>query len=423
MNVFSTPTRRIVAIEFLLMFALQSVYFVGVIGSATYTLHAGAADVALITLSLNACLVAGNAVAGPVIETIGPRRTLLGVFALCALSGVAAWLLPMGFALPYFSSMTNGLLFGVGTTAIDAYPRFFSADAGELARMNGLNQVAVGAAVIAGPALAGWITTWAPTQAVFVLLAVTPLPAIALTWATREQLTAAEADGRGENEHSAERADERAAERAADHYAARETVDEKGAALATVVEGVRIVFCDDGLRTLFLIGFFGFFAYGAFDSLESLFYRDVLRVGTGWMGWLSAVSGIGGMLGSMLVLKIPKEHFSLRLLAAILVLVGVGSMLYTGTPFVLVAAVGQVVTGIGFGALAPVRTTLTQRRSDPTNIGRVTSVMRVGMNSAGVLPLLAAPALASAFGVQAVLFGASTFAALVGVWYLVRVRL
>ena len=141
------------------------------------------------------------------------------------------------------------------------------------------------------------------------------------------------------------------------------------------------------------------------------------------MGWLSAVSGIGGMLGSMLVLKIPKEHFSLRLLAAILVLVGVGSMLYTGTPFVLVAAVGQVVTGIGFGALAPVRTTLTQRRSDPTNIGRVTSVMRVGMNSAGVLPLLAAPALASAFGVQAVLFGASTFAALVGVWYLVRVRL
>ena len=396
MNVFSTPTRRIVAIEFLLMFALQSVYFVGVIGSATYTLHAGAADVALITLSLNACLVAGNAVAGPVIETIGPRRTLLGVFALCALSGVAAWLLPMGFALLYFSSMTNGLLFGVGTTAIDAYPRFFSADAGELARMNGLNQVAVGAAVIAGPALAGWITTWAPTQAVFVLLAVTPLPAIALTWATREQLTAAEADGRGENEHSAERADERAAERAADHYAARETVDEKGAALATVVEGVRIVFCDDGLRTLFLIGFFGFFAYGAFDSLESLFYRDVLRVGTGWMGWLSAVSGIGGMLGSML---------------------------YTGTPFVLVAAVGQVVTGIGFGALAPVRTTLTQRRSDPTNIGRVTSVMRVGMNSAGVLPLLAAPALASAFGVQAVLFGASTFAALVGVWYLVRVRL
>ena len=410
MNVFSTPTRRIVAIEFLLMFALQSVYFVGVIGSATYTLHAGAADVALITLSLNACLVAGNAVAGPVIDTIGPRRTLLGVFALCALSGVAAWLLPMGFALLYFSSMTNGLLFGVGTTAIDAYPRFFSADAGELARMNGLNQVAVGAAVIAGPALAGWITTWAPTQAVFVLLAVTPLPAIALTWATREQLTAAEEDSRGD-------------ECAADRDAARETVGEKGAALATVVEGVRIVFCDDGLRTLFLIGFFGFFAYGAFDSLESLFYRDVLCVGTGWMGWLSAVSGIGGMLGSMLVLKIPKEHFSLRLLAAILVLVGVGSMLYTGTPFVLVAAVGQVVTGIGFGALAPVRTTLTQRRSDPTNIGRVTSVMRVGMNSAGVLPLLAAPALASAFGVQAVLFGASTFAALVGVWYLVRVRL
>ncbi len=422
MNVFSTPTRRIVAIEFLLMFALQSVYFVGVIGSATYTLHAGAADVALITLSLNACLVAGNAVAGPVIDTVGPRRTLLGVFALCALSGVAAWLLPLGFALLYFSAMTNGLLFGVGTTAIDAYPRFFSADAGELARMNGLNQVAVGAAVIAGPALAGWITTWAPTQAVFVLLAATPLPAITLTWATREQLTAAEAGERGESGHSDGRGDECAADRDAARDAELTGAGEKGAPLATVAEGVRIVFGNEELRTLFLIGFFGFFAYGAFDSLESLFYRDVLRVGTGWMGWLSAVSGVGGMLGSMLVLKIPKERFSLRLLAAILVLVGAGSMLYTGTSFVLVAAVGQVITGIGFGALAPVRTTLTQRRSDPTNVGRVTSVMRVGMNSAGVVPLLAAPALASAFGVQVVLFGASTFAALVGVWYLVRAR-
>lgn len=171
---------------------------------------------------------------------------------------------------------------------------------------------------------------------------------------------------------------------------------------------------------LFFIGFLGFFAYGAFDSLESLFYRDVLRVGADWMGWLSAASGVGVVVGSLLVLRIPKQRLSTRLLAAILALVGVGSMIYTGTPIVAVAAVGQVICGIGFGALAPVRTTLTQQRCEPGNVGRVSSVMRMGMNSAGTLPLLVSPALAAAFGPQAVLFGASTLAALIGLAFALR---
>ena len=57
--------------------------------------------------------------------------------------------------------------------------------------------------------------------------------------------------------------------------------------------------------------------------------------------------------------------------------------------------------------------TLTQERCDPSYVGRVVSVMRVGLNSAGVLPLLVAPFLADAFGVQPVLFGASTLTALI----------
>ena len=145
-------------------------------------------------------------------------------------------------------------------------------------------------------------------------------------------------------------------------------------------------------------------------------------MGADWMGWLSAVSGVGGVAGSLLVLKIPKQSLSTRLLALILTLVGVGSMIYTGTPFVAVAAVGQVITGIGFGALAPVRTTLMQQRCEPGNVGRVSSIMRMGMNSAGTLPLLVSPALADAFGPQAVLFGASTLAALIGLAFALRAK-
>lgn len=399
MRFLSTPTRRIVAMNFFSMLAFQATYFVGVIGCATYVLGLGALEVSALVFLLNVVLVAGNLASGPVIDSIGPRRTLMAVLSATSVLGAVAWLAPVSYPELVLAAMALGLSFGMSTTAIDAYPRYFSEDAGELARMNSLNQVATGASVVFGPAMAGWITTWAPVQCVFSLLMLAPLPAVALAWATHEELTAARS--------------------AAD---AERPAGRLRGFLSNAVEGVRIVFGREDLRVLFFIGFLGFFAYGAFDSLESLFYRDVLRVGADWMGWLSAVSGIGGVAGSLLVLKIPKQSLSTRLLALILTLVGVGSMIYTGTPFVAVAAVGQVVTGIGFGALAPVRTTLMQQRCEPGNVGRVSSIMRMGMNSAGTLPLLVSPALADAFGPQAVLFGASTLAALIGLAFALRAK-
>lgn len=403
MRFLSTPTRRIVAINFFSMLAFQSTYFVGVIGCATYVLGLGALEVSALVFLLNAVLVAGNLASGPVIDTIGPRRTLMAVLSVTSVLGAVAWLAPVSYPELVLVAMALGLSFGMSTTAIDAYPRYFSEDAGELARMNSLNQVATGASVVFGPAMAGWITTWAPVQCVFSLLMLAPVPAVALAWATREELSAARSA-------------------AGDDTDAEPQAGGLRGFLSNAAEGVRIVFGREDLRVLFLLGFLGFFAYGAFDSLESLFYRDVLRVGADWMGWLSAVSGVGGVAGSLLVLMIPKQSLSTRLLALILTLVGVGSMIYTGTPLVAVAAVGQVVTGIGFGALAPVRTTLTQQRCEPGNVGRVSSIMRMGMNSAGTLPLLVSPALADAFGPQAVLFGASTLAALIGLAFALRAQ-
>ena len=402
--------------NFFSMLAFQATYFVGVIGCATYVLGLGALEVSALVFLLNVVLVAGNLASGPVIDSIGPRRTLMAVLSATSALGAVAWLAPVSYPELVLVAMALGLSFGMSTTAIDAYPRYFSEDAGELARMNSLNQVATGASVVFGPAMAGWITTWAPVQCVFSLLMLAPVPAVALAWATREELTAARRAAGGDGSDACADACADAA------VGAERPAGGLRGFLSNAAKGVRIVFGREDLRVLFFIGFLGFFAYGAFDSLESLFYRDVLRVGADWMGWLSAVSGVGGVAGSLLVLKIPKQSLSTRLLALILTLVGVGSMIYTGTPFVAVAAVGQVITGIGFGALAPVRTTLMQQRCEPGNVGRVSSIMRMGMNSAGTLPLLVSPALADAFGPQAVLFGASTLAALIGLAFALRAK-
>lgn len=85
--------------------------------------------------------------------------------------------------------------------------------------------------------------------------------------------------------------------------------------------------------------------------------------------------------------------------------VGIGSMVYVGTDMLGVAIIGQAINGLAWGFLEPLQMILIQERADIKYLGRITGFVRFGLMSAGVLPLLAAPFLAEALGVQAVLFG------------------
>ncbi|MGN0075594.1 MAG: MFS transporter [Parafannyhessea sp.] len=388
----SRDAARIVAASFFMQLGFQATYFVGIIGCATYVLGADAFAVSGMVLVLNLALVVAGLAAGPLVDAVGPQRTLSFSLALMSAAGLAGWLLPVSYPLLYAVAALQGALFGLATTAMDAYPRFVSADEAFLLRANSLVSSAASVAVIAGPALGALIVSAFPTQADFAVLAFAPLPALALVRATGEKIVpsrpeSAAGGGRG--------------------FA------------ASLVEGVRVTFVDGSLRLLFLVGFLGFFAYGAFDSLESLFYRDVLHAGAQWMGWLSSIAGVGGTVGSLLAMRVPTRRLNVTTLSLMLLVTGVGSMIYVGTGSIAWACAGQLVTGLGFGAMGPIRTTLTQRYASFEQVGRVISVMRVGMNSAGVLPLLVAPFLADAFGVQAVLFSASTLVALIAVGFVV----
>lgn len=414
-TLLAKPESRIVEANFLMRLGLQAIYFVGIIGCATYDLGANALVVSSLVLVLNVMLVVMSFVAGPLVDAVGPRRTLAVTLSVMAVAGVAGWLLPLSYGLLYALAAVQGAAFGVGSTSMDAYPRFVSDDPRYLQRVNSLVYTATSVAVIAGPALGGLIVSALPTKCDFAIMAFASLPAIALVWATGEKIVPS---------WQRAAAGEACVAGSGDGAAAPADVAAGGARgfLADLAEGVRITWESEGLRTLFLIGFLGFFAYGAFDSLESLFYRDVLRAGAQWMGWLSAISGVGGTLGSLAVLRIPSRRFDMTALSAMLLVTGLGSMLYVGTGSIGWACVGQLVCGLGFGAMGPTRTTLTQERCEVAHVGRVISVMRVGMNSAGVLPLFVAPFLADAFGVQAVLFGASTMVAVVAAAFVARTR-
>lgn len=381
MSCFLSPSHRLVAVDFFIQLAFQSTYFVGIIGCGTYVLGAGAFETSALVFGLNLALIFATFCAGAFVDSLGPRRVLLAVCVLLCASGVFGLVALVSYPVLALLAISAGLLFGAGTTAMDAYPRFLTETPEELLRINGLNYIATNVAVIVGPALGGVIASAISNQGVFFLLAAAPVPALLLVTSLQEGAAVPGIDKSGARDEAT--------------------------GLISLWEGVVATAADVDLRLIFLMGFMGFFAYGAFDSLESLFYRDVLCVGTQWMGWLSAIAGIGGTLGSYLIMRVPSGRIRLELLAAMLLVTGVGSVVYVGTVYVAVAAVGQLVCGIGFGAMGPVRVTLTQRLSDPAKVGRVLGVMRVGLNGAGVLPLLAAPFLADAFGVQGVLVGAS----------------
>lgn len=193
----------------------------------------------------------------------------------------------------------------------------------------------------------------------------------------------------------------------------------KGGILGGMAEGARLTFRDHDLRLIFISGFLGFFAFGAFDSLESLFYRDVLNVDIVWLGWLSSVVGLTSSVGAFILTKLSARHVNLRLLLGALMAVGIGSMVYVGTDMLGVAIIGQAINGLAWGFLEPLQMILIQERADIKYLGRITGFVRFGLMSAGVLPLLAAPFLAEALGVQTVLFGASTIIALVGTLFFV----
>lgn len=148
-------------------------------------------------------------------------------------------------------------------------------DKATLAKANSLAATAISAAIIAGPALSGVITSALPNQDVFVLLFVAPIPAFALMWGLRG------VDGGGRRAKAVGEADGWQGEVTA----------RRGQALRELGEGFRFTFANHQLRRVLVISFLGFFAYGAFDSLESLFCRDVLHASVDWMGWLNAVMG------------------------------------------------------------------------------------------------------------------------------------
>lgn len=414
--------RRLVLMRFLIYVGIQSCYFIGVLGTLTYSMDGEVASTAVVVALLNLFQIVGSFAGGAYLDARGPRLhfallviVMLAVDAFCIVFGGDVSALTFGAACLGFS-------FGFFEPVSRSYPAYLTADAIELKRINSALSIVSNIGVVVGPLIGGAIASVAPTRAVFAFMGACVVLAV-IPAAGFRPVIGVRAEGGGQGAGLAAELTEGSAGAGTDCRAAgpsgrlagsRSSLGPSGrpaGSRSSLIEGIRAVFSNAALSFLFWAGFLSYLGYGALDPLESLYYRDVLQVGVAWMGWLSAASGVGAVAGALLVLRIPVRRVTVRTLLVLLCGMGIGCLVYVGTPYVLVALVGQVLLGLAFGMIVPLQNTLVQMHAAVEVIGRANSMMTFGASAGGVIPLLMSPWLAAMLGVQGTLLLASVLVA------------
>lgn len=388
----SAQAKRLVAMRFLIYTGFQTSYFIGVIGTLTYADDASVVATSLAVLFMNVFVILGSFAGGAALDAWGPRRHFLLSIIGALATGTAIIAFGSATGVVLLGAVFLGFVMGFAQPIATSYPAYLTDDPVELKDINSAIAMFSNVSIIVGPTLGGFVAAAASSRAVFVLMMLFTVLAFVVGWGFRPQTS-----------HVAGHAD---ADSAEEGERAGQSSSPSTSARATFAASIKTVFTNSVLALLFCIIFLSNFGYGAFDPLESFFYRDVLHVGVEWMGWLSSASGVGAVLGAVLALRLPPHLVNLKTLLVALMSVGLGSLLYVGTPYVGVALVGQIALGIAWGVVNPLHNTIVQTTAPLEQLGRVNSVMGFGNMFAGVAPLAVAPWLAATFGVQQTLVGA-----------------
>ena len=390
----SVQAKRLVAMRFFIYTGFQTSYFIGVIGTLTYADDASVAATSLAVLFMNVFVILGSFAGGAALDAWGPRRHFLLSIIGALATGTAIIAFGSATGVVLLGAVFLGFTMGFAQPIATSYPAYLTDDPVELKDINSAIAMFSNVSIIVGPTLGGFVAAATSSRAVFVLMMLFTALALIAGWGFRQSA------GQAATHEGKPAIGDITSEKAS------QSPDPNISSRATFATSIKTVFTNSILALLFCIIFLSNFGYGAFDPLESFFYRDVLRVGVEWMGWLSSASGVGAVLGAVVALRLPPHLVSLKTLLVALISVGLGSLLYVGTPYVGVALVGQIVLGIAWGIVNPLHNTIVQTTAPLEQLGRVNSVMGFGNMLAGVAPLAIAPWLAATFGVQQTLVGA-----------------
>ncbi len=364
-----TPLSRVVAARFISRTGSEAAFFVGIWGKLAYELDGNASDIALVLGIAGVTALFGSAVAGTLVDRFGPKRVLITAEILFVPSVLSALLVD---TVPQFALVVGlfGLTAAPAYTAIASLPPFLTSDPYQLGRMNALVEGAGMAALITGSASGAALAAVVSLDSIFVFDAATSIIAVAMLVTLpllTEDVEAPSASGSGWSELRA---------------------------------GLAYCWSSPRLRFYLGMGAAVWLIFGLFTALEPLFFRDVLGEGPETIGWVNALFGIGLVGGTILANRFVHRLQSARSVLVLLALNGLGTLIYVGTSVLVIVASGGVVWGLVIGLYAPAVRTMLHINSPKPMVGRVMGTSQSLAEIAKLGPLVAAPTLATAFGVQ-----------------------
>jgi DHA3 family macrolide efflux protein-like MFS transporter len=364
---------RVAAARFISRAGGEAAFFVGVWGKAAYELHATPAQIALLMGVLSVSSIIGTVLSGVLVDRFDARRVLMVAEAFFV-PITLAFIFAVGFG-PL--TVLVGLLgfFGAPVmTAAASFAPFMADDETPIETVNAWIEGASSSSFVIGPGIGAVLVSLVGINAIWVFDGLTSLAAVILVWRVTLRPAPRPAQARSHP-------------------------------FAELREGLRYTYSHRSLRYPILLGTATWLAFGAFSALEPLFYRDVLRTGVATIGWVNTLFGVGLVCGAWLFTRLPSRVTSARGLAFVCSAVGLGALAYVGTRLLPVVAVGALVWGVIIGVADVLLRTLIQTSSPDELVGRIAGTSQMHRQAGELLPLALAPALAAAFGVQAVLVG------------------
>ena len=368
--------QRVAAARFISRAGGEAAFFVGIWGKAAFEFRATPAQLAILMAALSVSSIVGTVLSGVLVDRYDARRVL--VFAEAFFVPVAlAFMLPGGMVQLTLLCALLGFFGAPVMTAAASFAPFIADETTSMETVNAWIEGASSSSFVIGPAIGAVLYAVVGLNAIWAFDALTSLVAAFLVW--RVTLRPAErVEPRGRSHPFAE-----------------------------LREGLRYTYTHRALRYPILMGTAIWLGFGAFGALEPLYYRDVLHTGVATLGWMNTLFGAGLVGGAWLYSRLPARMGSARGLAIVAAVVGLGALLYVGTNLLVVAAVGLTIWGVVIGVGDVLLRTLIQGSSPDELVGRIAGASQMHRQAGELLPLAVAPALAAAFGVQAVLIGGS----------------
>lgn len=352
--------------RFLSAAGAQAAFVVGIWGKAAFEFEATPGGIAILMLGLGAAWFVGSAAGGILVDRFGPRRVFVAAEVLIsagALTLIAASSLGQ---LVILASVVELFIAAAYNAAVSA-PPFLVTGIQPLRRVNVTLETADRLAAIVGAGAGALVARLTGVDWIFGFHAAAALAAALL------------------------------------FHVAKLTESAQPSSRLRLTDGVRFTYRHRSVRYYVLLGAMLWMSFSAFETLAPVFFRDVLGTGPDALGWISMVFGMGLALGSLALMRFPPTLVSATGLAAIIAASGLASLAYVGTKSLEVVVVGAVLWGFALGFEAPVLRVLFHSVVPRRILGRVISTAEIHDEIASLIPLAFVPALAAAFGVQAVL--------------------